>query len=57
MKYRRPKKTIAAAVRIEIPLYQHALRKVEGSDTNFSQYVRSLIRRDLASTGVLVESK
>lgn len=55
MKFRKPKKTIAAAVRIEVPLYEHAMRKVDASDTNFSQYVRSLIRQDIH--GHILEAK
>jgi len=54
MKFRKPKKRIAAAVSIEQSLYDAALReRVEPDDTNFSRYVRDLIRRDLQSPGVL----
>jgi hypothetical protein len=54
MKFRRPRKTIAAAVRVEPELYEFACRKVESEDSNFSRYVRELIRRDLMVAGVLM---
>ena len=47
MKFRKRKRTIAAAVSIEPALYEKACRKVEKHDTNFSRYVRGLIREDL----------
>lgn len=44
----KPKKAITAAIRIEEDLYRYALKKVYQSDSNFSRYVRGLIRRDIA---------
>jgi hypothetical protein len=49
MKYRPTKKTIAAAVRIETDLYAFAMDRVFHEDSNFSRYVRGLIRKDLLS--------
>jgi hypothetical protein len=51
MKYRPTKKTVAAAVRIETDLYAHAMQRVYHEDSNFSRYVRGLIRRDLNDGG------
>jgi hypothetical protein len=52
VKYRKPKKTIPAAVRIESDLYAHAMRKAEEDDSNFSRYVRRLIKADLEKSGL-----
>lgn len=52
MKFKKPKKTIAAAVRIEPELYSFALQRVDADDSNFSRYVRQLIRADLAQQGI-----
>jgi hypothetical protein len=53
VKFRRSKKTIAAAVRIEPELYAFAAQRIEADDSNFSRYVRGLIRADLSRAGML----
>lgn len=56
-KYRTPRRRIAAAVSIDEQLYKWALEKrVNPEDTNFSQYVRELIRADLANPRLLESS-
>lgn len=50
MKHIKPRKTIPAAVSIDEQLYAQAIReRIHTQDTNFSRYVRELIRRDLQS--------
>lgn len=53
MIFRKPRKMIAAAVSIPPDLYQKAIReRIRVQDTNFSRYVRALIREDLRQCGM-----
>jgi len=48
MKHIKRRKTIPAAVSIDEDLYTQAIReRISTQDTNFSRYVRELIRADL----------
>jgi hypothetical protein len=48
---------ISMAVSIDPELYRKAMReRIEVQDTNFSRYVRGLIREDLRQSGILVSN-
>jgi len=50
MRYRKPKKRVSAAVSIDQDVYERVQReRITPCDTNFSRYVRELIRADLRS--------
>lgn len=54
MRLMKSRKAIARAVSIDPDLYQKAMReRIAARDTNFSRYVRELIRKDLRESGML----
>ncbi len=53
MRSKKSRKTIAKAVSIDPNLYQKAIKeRIIVRDTNFSRYVRELIREDLRRSGL-----
>ena len=51
---KKPRKMIAVALSIDPELHQKAMReRIRVCDTNFSRYVRELIREDLRQSGML----
>jgi hypothetical protein len=53
MKYRIPKKSIVAPLRIPEEIYILAMRRCDQEDLDFSKFARRAIRRDLERCGLL----
>lgn len=53
MKTKKPK-TVTRTMSIPVPLETVVDRRVEALDTDFSKYLRSLIRKDLKEAGIEV---
>jgi len=52
MRYRRPKKTVVAALRLPEDLYIRVMEEVESEDLDFSKFVRRAIRKDMKLAGM-----
>ena len=54
MRFEKPYKANALAVSIDPELYQKVIEeRIQVQDTNFSRYIRELIRKDLQKCGLL----